>query len=87
MVVDVRFLLGMYKDFLGKRRCRRRYDRTVHASGCPAARQAPKETGVGMQVTYMHSKMKGACAMSVGLVVSLQRRSLNEDALANMTAW
>ena len=60
---------------------------TVHASGCPAARQAPKETGVGMQVTYMHSKMKGACAMSAGLVVSLQRRSLNEDALANMTAW
>ena len=53
----------------------------------PCSKSSAKEARGGMQVTYMHSKMKGACAMSAGLVISLQRRSLNEDALTKMTAW
>ena len=84
MVVDVRFLLGMYKDFLGKRRCRRRYG---SRKWVPCIKASPDGDQGGMPVIYMHSKMKGACAMSVGLVISLHRRSLNGDALTKMTAW
>ena len=41
----------------------------------------------GMQVTYMHSKMKGARAMIVGLVISLQRRSSQGGSATKTTAW
>ena len=40
-----------------------------------------------MQVTYMHSKMKGARVMIVGLVISLQRRSSQGGSATKTTAW
>ena len=73
MVVDVRFLLGMYKDFLGKRRCRRRYG---SRKWVPCSKSSPTEAREGMKVTYVISKMKGAYAVGVKLLKSLQRRSL-----------
>ena len=84
MVVDVRFLLGMYKDFLGKRRCRRRYG---SRKWVPCSKASPMEARGGMQVTYLLSKIKGACAMEVGLEKSLQRRSSKEGVSTKMTAW
>ena len=53
----------------------------------PCSKASPTDARGGMQVAYMLPKMKGAYAVSVELVISLQRRSLNEDALTKMAAW
>jgi len=51
------------------------------------SKASPKEARGGMQVTYFRSKMKGACSRSVGLAITLQIRSSDEDAATKMTAW
>ena len=73
-----------HKAFLGKRRSRRRYG---PRKWVPCSKASPeRDQGGHASHIYAFKDKKGACAMSFGLVISLQRRSPQGGSAMNTTA-